>query len=695
MEEQHKTHLTENEEEQEVDFRSLSFEKISGEELTEFSLEDILREFGGETGEPSAEPVVLPEETPEEPEELPLEPEQIPVEPEETSAVSGDTVRLDDIHEAVSQMEEPEETSEEKKPDPFSEEWEPEYDAPIGDYIPQEPIIFRPRSRLGELKRQLVAGPEKRYYELSEQGIGRLQITMVLNLLVVLLSAGATVLYGLDMVQPNRMKLMIFGQVLAMLMSGLLGSSQLIEGAADLFKKHFTLNSLLLVTFLACCADGVFCLLNKKVPCCAAFSLEMSMSLWATYHKRVTEIGQMDTLRKATQLDGLVKEPEFFEGRPGILRKECQMEDFMEVNRQIPGPERILNIYALIALGVSVVVGMVAGILYNPVLGVRALAAALLAAVPATAFITISRPMALLEQRLHRLGSVICGWRGVCELSTPVTFPISDTDLFPMGSTRMNGVKFYGDRDPDEVVAYATAVISADGGGLTSIFNQLLDSRNGYHYDVENLQCYGNGGIGGEVCGEPVLVGIQPFLQDMGVEMPEGNRVNQAVYVAIDGELSGVFAITYGKVKSSAAGFTTLCAYRGLSPVLTTGDFMLTESFLRSKFATATKRVAFPERAERAALAAKEPQEDLPLLAMTTKDGLAPMAFAVTGARALRTATTVGLLVHLTGGILGLAMMLILAILGEEDLLTPVSMLIYQLLWTVPGLLLTEWTRSI
>lgn len=691
-------------------------------DLQEFSLEDILREFGADLSDETAETEPEPEAEPTEEPEAEAEPE--PEQPQEAPPVSvpaeetirmepvtaeptrrldnlGDTVRLDDVHQAVKTAETPDaeeqpaEETQEPAAEPFSNEWEPDYEAPIGDYVPPEPIMFRPRSRLRELKRQLVAGPEKRYYELSEEGVGKLQAGILLNLVVVLLAVGSTVMYGLGMVPEGRMKLLIFGQVLAMLLSGLIGCYRLIDGATDLFKGKFTLNTMLLFTFLACCADGVFCLLNQKVPCCAAFSLEMTMCLWSTYQKRVAEMGQMDTLRKAVQLDGLVKTPGFYENRPGILRRECQLDDFMEVNAQTPGPEKTMQMYALAAMAVSVGIGVTAGILHGLVLGVRAFAAAMLVAVPATGFITFSRPQALLERRLHKLGTVLCGWRGVRELSQSVTFPLGDQELFPQGSTKMNGVKFYGSRDPDEVVAYATALINADGGGLAPLFEQLLESRNGYHYEVENLQCYGNGGIGGEINGEPVLVGVLSFMQDMGVDMPEGTRVNQAVYAAIDGVLSGVFAITYGKVKSSAAGVSTLCSYRGLTPVLTSGDFMLTESFLRSKFSVNTRRVAFPPRPDRAVLAAKEPEEELPVLAMMTKEGLAGAAYAVTGARALRTVSVLGLLIHMIGGILGLVMMLALAILGAQELLSPVNLLLYELLWMIPGLLITEWTRSI
>ena len=49
----------------------------------------------------------------------------------------------------------------------------------------------------------------------------------------------------------------------------------------------------------------------------------------------------------------------------------------------------------------------------------------------------------------------------------------------------------------------------------------------------------------------------------------------------------------------------------------------------------------------------------------------------------------------LLGGILGLIIMLVLGYLGSTHLLTPTNVLLYQLIWAVPGLLVTEWTRVV
>jgi len=694
-------------------------EQTQAFEPVDFSLEDIIKEFGGATetvaeeapaeAEPAAEETAeeAPEKVDEQTRVLPDLSQVVP----EKEEVTSDTIRLDTIDQAELQMSmvsgaQPIDDEEDAKEpvDPFTASWEPEYDQPIGEYVPPQPIVFHPRSRVKELKRKLVAGPEKQYYKLMEKGLGKLQAAIFLSLLVVLLSVGSTVMYAVGWIQPERLKTMIFVQLLAMMVSALLGSFQLVEGAADLLKKRFSMNSLLIFTFIACCADGVLCLMSaQRIPCCAAFSLTMTMSLWSAYHKRYTELGQLDTLRKANHLDGIGVTEEYYEGDRGLLRFEGQVEDFMDEYYKTGAPEKRLNIYSLIALFVSLAIGITAAVLeylsgglqaalYG---GVQVLAVTLLAALPATAFISVTRPFALLERRLHQVGTVICGWKGVNTLCGKAIFPLVFQDLFPAGSVKLNGVKFYGNRQPDEIVSYGTAVMEADGGGLAPLFTQLLASRNGIHYDVQNMRAYDNGGIGGEVEGEAVLVGSISFLKEMGVEIPEGIRVNQAVCVAVDGELCGLFAITYEKSRSSAAGMTTLCSYRGLKPVLLAHDFSLTADFLKNKFGINPKRVVMPDRQTREQLSHVKQEEGSSSAVLVTREGLAPFAYGVTGARALRSASNLGVVIHLLGGILGMAIMVTLTVLGQLQLLTPVNMFLYHLVWLIPGLLTTEWTRSI
>lgn len=604
---------------------------------------------------------------------------------EEEAALDGDTVRLD--AEALEKAA--------KEAAAFSENWEPEYEQPMGEYVPPRPIVFPTRAESREMKRKLVVGPEKKYYELTEKGLGGVQIAMLVTLVIVLLSAASTIAYAQGMVGESRLRLMIFGQFMAVLVSALLGSFQLIQGVADLFKGRFTLNALLVVTFLACCADGVFCLLQERIPCCAAFSMEVLMSLWGDYNRRHAELGQMDVLRKANRLYGVCAKENAYENKKVLVRIPGRVEHFMDNYDQTGAPEKRQNLYSLLALVISLGVGVFAFFVADLYTAIQVTAVCLLAAVPATAFIATTRPLAILQRRLHRLGAVLCGWQGIKQLSGKVVFPLDGDDVFPLGTTRMNGVKFFGSRATEEVLAYATAVVEADGNGLAPLFRQVLDSRNGRSYDAENLRRYENGGIGGTVLDESVLVGTLEFLKEMGVEVPGGIQVSQAVCVAIDGELCGVFAISYEKTRSATAGLSTLGSYRGLNPVMISGDFMLSERFIRSKFGVKSKRLLFPGEETRTLLQSIESEEGAQAALLTTVEGLAPMAYCVTGARAARAASNLGVTLHMVGGILGMLVVLTLVILGAMQLLTPANMFLYQLVWMIPGFLVTEWTRSI
>ena len=680
----------------------------------DFDLEDILKEFGDhpESEEPSEPAGQMPElrfddpETEEEP-AASAEAEAEPAEPLESEVSAEEPVEQplsDTLDFGPEQTPEAPEVTDEPtivvdlseelpKEDPKPAVAEPAFEVEE-EFIPA-PIVFTPRSRLKELKKQLVAGPERRYYELSEMGIGKLQAALLVNVLVVLICAGVTAMFALNLVPENRIKLVVFSQVLAMLISALLGSNLMLDSLGDLLKGRFTVNTLLTLTFAACLIDSVFCLKELRVPCCAAFSLEMTMAMWARLQKHNTEMAQMDTMRKAVRLHGIVRVENYYEGKDGLLRKAGEVSDFMDTYNKMPAPEVVQSVYAVLSLLVCIGISVFAGMLHGLSMGVQILSTSLLVAVPASFFVSVSRPMAILETRLHMVGTVLCGWEGVKDLCGKAVFPISDLDLFPQGSTKLNGVKFYGHRNPDEVVSYTTSVIHAAGGGLVPVFDQLLKSRSGQLYPVHSFRNYGDGGIGGEVEGLPVLVGTMSFLQDMGVEIPEGTMVNQAVYAAVDGELCAVYAMSYAKMRSAAAGLVTLCGYRKLKPLKLSGDFMLTESFLRAKFNVKTSRIAFPDRDTCQKLQQHPIDPDEPVLALTTREELVSVAYAITGARALRQATKLGVIIHLIGGTLGLIIMLVLGYLGSTQLLTPVNILLYQLIWAVPGLLVTEWARIV
>lgn len=662
-------------------------------EKQEFDLDDILREFGGQ--KPQVEQVAVQEAEAEG--DCPEE------------SVDQDTIRLDQIQKAVAaahtqadtmvfeSIEEPEELEQTctiPEAEPFSAEWEPEYEEPVEIFPPNQTIAFENKSRMRQLRHKIVSGPEQRYYALTEKGTGKLHLALALNVLLLLVVVGTTVLHALGMVGAERTRLLVFAQFLGLLLSALMGCSRMIDGFMDLTKLRFTPNSLLLCTFIVCCVDGVLCLQELRISVAAVFILEMTMAMWAEHHRRTTELGQMDTMRRASDLYAVVSVKDYHQGATGYLTGKGEVEHFMDTYDKPSTPETVLNWYALCVVAVSIGLSILAGVRHGFSTGVQICAAALVMGMPATAFISNSRPAALLEKRLHKWGTVLCGWQGIKAVDRRGVYPVEDQDLFPAGSVKLNGMKFYGNSDPDEVVAYTTALVKAGGGALVGLFTQLLDSRDGYRFTVENFKRYPEG-VGGSFGDVSVLVGTLQFMQDMGVDLSRGTKVSQAVYTAVDAELVGVFALNYQKAKATTQGLRTLCGYQGLVPTVMAEDFLLTEGFLGSKFNVNTKHIRFPKREEYLQMLKRQPEETDTVVGLTIRDNLASKAYAVTGARVLKSAMRSGLAVHMIGGILGLLIMAALAYVGIAGILTPTNVLLYELLWMIPGLLITEWTRSV
>lgn len=533
----------------------------------------------------------------------------------------------------------------------------------------------------------------KRYLDLQQQRSEQTAITMYLSILMAVISALGVFLSSAGVVRNSRAVMLIGMQLVPLMCSAILGSRQMLAGLKAMRTGRLTPESLLIFSLIASLLDWALSIRQLRLPCCAVFSLQVTMSLWANHHRRSAQLRELDTLRKASALESILRSEGYYERKAGFLRGQGQSEDFLSHQQETAAPDKAISWYLLAVLLFSLAAAVTVGIRLEPGLGVQSLSAFLLVGFPATGFIVTSLPKAIASSRLHKVGSVVCGWSGVEELCKDGAVPLSDQHLFPDGSVKLNGVKFYTDRDPDQIVAYANALIGQEGG-LAPLFRQLAENRGCPQLPIKNQRTYTNGGMSGEVNGEPVLVGTLRFMQSMGVELPEGTRVNQAVYLAVNGIMCAVFAINYTRDRHVLSGLNALCGYSNLRPVLLTGDFMLTAGFLRRKFGTHATRMLCPTPAVRQALATRTAEENAPVCALLTSDSLESIAYTITGARSLRTAMKYGVFFQIISGIMGLAAVSMLLISGGSTAAHAGNVLLFQLIQAIPALILAQWARA-
>lgn len=296
-------------------------------------------------------------------------------------------------------------------------------------------------------------------------------------------------------------------------------------------------------------------------------------------------------------------------------------------------------------------------------------------------------PWSHVSRRLQKAGGAVAGWDGAERVSRRRCMIISDGDLFPPGTVQLNGVKVYGE-ELGHAGAYAAAMAYAAGSGLERLFGGLAIGEGAKQEKADDFSFYQEGGWSATIHGETVLLGTASFMRKMDVRLPGGIDLKTGLFLAIDGELAAVFAVKY--VASENVDFALRMLRRSrVLPILAARDPNITPVLMKRKFYKKV-RVDFPDLTTRVALSEAEQDSGLPR-ALLMREGLLPYAEAVVGSRRLCNAVRKATLLSLTGSVIGTLLTAYLVNLQAFALLTPLTLTVFLLLWTLPVLLLSDW----
>ncbi len=683
-----------------------------------WSLEEIMREFGGWTKPeeelPPQEPV--PEEAP--PEEPPQMSEETPPEEatEETHPqaevmrvaaesgsekgtlkivnLSGDTIRFKPIEAEPETEPAPEGPKAEMPEEPDQAEKQRELLRRRRKLLRRERKRQRKERRLERARKReepeiVYPTPEDACASYAKGGTlrPRLLISLLLTMVsAVLLMLSQNVIGGLDL--TGQVRGLSVAMLALMLVQGLCSAEVLVRGVYQALRMKFDLLSLLTVTVILTALDAFFAIPAGRAPLCTPTSFLMLMALWSVSLEKQAKWRTLKTVLSMNEPVAAVKVEKVWNGLDGIFRREGDLQHFTAMLETPDAAHRSMKIYAPLVLCMTFVMA-----LYSAIVGggnfIWAWTVLLMASLPAGGFLACWRPFAIMAKRLHKEGAAVCGWKGARILSGECGLIICDEDLFPKKNITVNGMKMYSDIPARMVVGYATAVIQAAGSGLLPLFEEMMKTENGRRFTVDTFRHYEGGGLGGEIRGDVVLLGSLGFMRLMGIRVPEGTRVQSAVYVAVNGELAGLFALTYGPSALSGSGLQNVVHSTGLTPILATRDFMITPALVKKRYKVSADRLEFPMVAERAKLSAPEAGASGRQGALMSRGNFASFAAAVTGGRLLRRTVHWAVVISVLSGLIGMLLMLLLTYLNAADSASAGNILLYQLLWQVPFMLLT------
>lgn len=428
---------------------------------------------------------------------------------------------------------------------------------------------------------------------------------------------------------------------------------------------------------------------GDTLPCAVPACFVLFFALWGRTLKRRADRMACRTAAQAREPYLLTLDEAKWSGRPAYCKWSGPIQGFGSQILSPDGAQRVYRVAAPLLLLACLLCALMASVGRD--MGQQflwALSCPLVAAASFSSLLTYGLPYHRLSLRLGKLGSALAGWPGtVC--CGEGSLVLTDTDLFPPGSVKLNGIKIFGDFPNEKVVAYAATLIRASRSGLEKPFSDLMKSQNALYRPVSGIRFH-EGGITGIIRNQEVIVGTASFLHLMNIALPQGLHVKNAVFCAIDGDLAGIFALHYAMHGDVAPCLTALMRNR-IAPLLATRDPNLLPSLLGQKFKLPVDKMEFPAVDRRLELSDPDQSHSETITAVLLREGLAPYSDAAVGARRLRTAVRLGSALSVAGSVLGVVLTFYLTFVDAYRSLSPAALFFFLLAWLVPTLLLSDW----
>ncbi|MBQ1264124.1 MAG: hypothetical protein IIY04_01745, partial [Oscillospiraceae bacterium] len=406
--------------------QQLHNEPASVDEVMEeqFTLEDIIREFGG-WSKREPEPTEQPQE-PQPPQEAPAEESAQEAEEEEVLTVreekiiefptepqqdaGSDTIRFAPIREEQEQPKEAEQQIWTYKGEPVPEGRTDEENA--ADIRRAERAEERRRKRIERARKrrqwlearklQRAEQPEHTYASAQEAYQAycknstlrtRLLASFVLTAIsAVLLLLGSQVLTSVDL---SAFRLVFsFAVIAIMLVQLVLAYDICLGGVQRALQLHLDHVGMLLVAAVTSLGDSIFALFEGRMPFCTVISLGLTISLWGEYMKLHAKRRTLKTVCAMNEPVAAVREEKAWHGKDCIFRSRADVDAFAVQMEMPDASRRVMRVYAPIVCILSFILSVLGSVQTGQGL-LRNWTALLMAAYPMGAFICFARPFSV------------------------------------------------------------------------------------------------------------------------------------------------------------------------------------------------------------------------------------------------------------------------------------------------------------
>lgn len=551
------------------------------------------------------------------------------------------------------------------------------------------------RPKQEEQTPELRPGKAAEFYAAQAQSLWlRCLVSSALTMVLVYLSYGLPAM-GLLGSSPSIRSLVCLVLELGVMIIGL---DIMANGAAALRRGSPSLDSLVFVSGVVTALDALVIALtgNIKVgtPFCGASALAVTVSLWGNMLSCRAYALSFSTAASA-------KDPNLVLSISGIDHEGCVLHKtqrgprgFVRTTETADLFENTYRAFAPILLIGSLILSLFCFIGSKGRADfMHTLAACMASTASLSAVLGFSLPFYILAKRLARSGAAVAGYAGAAELGRLRRVMITDSDIFPLRTLSIADVAIVQGAHPDTVISCAGSVIAAGGLGLAPVFTELMRKNGCVMRQVEDFACHEGGGLIARVGGDQVYLGTSGFLQLMGVRVPKSQQTtSNAVFVAINGTLSGIFTMNYKPVATVQRALVSLLRC-GIDPLFAVRDFNITPLMIKQKFRLPSKSYDFPSFADRYRISSREENDPGVVAALFARGGLNSVAGLVTRCRKLYNISRISLLLSVISSVFLPVLMLCLCWTGSYDSASCGNLITFMLLWLAPVAIMSYGLR--
>ncbi len=469
----------------------------------------------------------------------------------------------------------------------------------------------------------------------------------------------------------------------------ILGRDLLKQGVFRGLQGRIGMDTLQLFTGLSCLGDCLFLYTNgnesQRLPCVALVLMTLTLGLHGQCDKLQAHQIACRVVAKVKNPDLLLLEPNKWNGKSAYVKCPQEATGFTSQLQCDDGTELLYSLLSpIILIGALMISGLSAQSVAD---FFWAFTVILAASTPCGCFLAYGRGALKVSKRLEKIRVALAGWPGVEKAGRRCV--LGDTDLFPVGSTSLSGIRILEGFKEKKVVAYTTSLLEEGEVGVSRIFSNMMSKHGLMVPPPREVLYHEGGGISALINQDQVMVGCAAFMELMEVSVPDGLHLPHAIFCTINGHLAGIFALDY-EMSPSVSVCLDMMQSEGVKPVLGTRDFAIEPRILGQRFHLKEKKIEFPSISRRRELSQGIRAEDSLLVGILCREGIESLCDGVISAKRLRKTTWWAGLIVVTSSVLGFFLTGYLVSQDAYSALATDNLLIFMMLWLAPVWVVTD-----